>query len=285
MVMKFNIEKIKGRLEGQDKKSSSNNKADFVKPKTAGKHLFRAVPYPHSEDPLSEPFVERSYHYGIGDQFTVACPKNQGNKCHICDYVWDRIKAIPGSDDRSKQLKQPWFKKLPSLRVWLVGKLRGAEDEGTPKFFGIGSREKVPSPNHKKLIEWFADEDTATWLDPDQGIDMELQYEELAPGQKKLFKSDVGLESFNLARKSSKFGEDYKEFMSKIKNIDDIYPVRTTEDTLEILQKWQKLEASQGVDPALVEDDEEGLVVEASPDKSLETTQDALQDKLNKLGL
>lgn len=287
MTMKFNFDKIKERLEGQTKKTGTGkNSADFVKIKTAGKYLFRAIPYPHSSDPLSEPFCERAYHYSIGDEFTVGCPTNNGEKCHICDYVWERIKQLGDN----KEAKMPWFKKLPTMRVWIVGKLRGAEDEDTPKFLSIGTRAKEPSANHKLIISWFGDQDTCNWLDPDQGLDMELFYEEMGAAQKKLFKTDTSLKSLGLARKESKFGADYKEFVAKVKNIDDIYPIRSTDETLAILKKWQQSQASatpaqlEGMD----EDADEGLSVASSntsPNKELETVVDDLQNKLKGLGL
>ena len=74
--MKFDIEKIKRKLDRDKEKADEAKASKFAKKdndissdilakvKEAGDHKFRAVPYIHNEDCTSDPFPERFYHFG-----------------------------------------------------------------------------------------------------------------------------------------------------------------------------------------------------------------------------
>lgn len=241
MTLKVNLDALKDRLDGK-KTDKQDQKSAFLKPKDKGTIKFRATIYPHQADPENSPFAERFYHYQIAGEPVFYCPKlNASEKCHICDYIWTAVKDLP------EKQKTDWYKKLPNGSVYIPGLWRGNEVEG-PKFFKVGTRKDKMSANYEKIYKFFFDEETANWLDPEKGFDLEIDYEEYDSAKSKaLNNAKFGLKDLKLARKPSKFGLEpsYDEFLKQIKNIDEIFSIKTTEDSLSLLKKWN---AQMGAD-------------------------------------
>lgn len=244
MKIKVDPKKLQERLE-QQQQSATRKKYDpkdsiILKPEGPGKLNFRASYYCHNDDPSVEPFVERFYHYGFpGGAFY--CPKkNCGEDCFICDFVWQRLAETKGTDAAKE-----WNKKLPAMCMLVPGLIRGREDEGC-KFFRVGTREDKPSANYKKIYGWFSEDDTAEWIDPDVGYDMELTYETPDEEQSNYLRgAKTILKSIDLARKSTKFGakKEFETFMTQMPNIDEdsLYGKKTTADSLEVLNKFHEI--------------------------------------------
>ncbi len=293
MKIKVDLNKIKDKLKAQDEKNNSRDpkKSDFVTPLEEGKLNFRAFIYPHSEDPSSEPFLERFYHWGLTGTPAVYCPKKNENKeCHICDFVWEQVTASKGN----KEAVKSWARYLPKLNVLIAGKIRGREDEG-PKFLRIGSNERKRSDNHNSLYEWFSDPDTQNWLDSDEGIDIVLTYTKPDAAQSAFLSNAKFVNSkMELARKLTAFGEDYEKFVKEVKNVDEeVYPKKTSEETMHILKEWRKktsersqkqnrgraeeLNTAENTETVVSADDEESVV---TPETTSVTD---LESKLNSL--
>lgn len=247
--IKFNQEAMKAVLESNKKRAQKSRvtieENPILKVEGPGDYNFRATYYPHNEDPAAEPFLTRHYHFGIEGTGIFYCPQeNEGKDCAICDFVWDRMKETKGTD-----AAKMWGSKLPKMRVWIPGKLRGErEDEGW-KFFSFGSRQDKPSRNHDKIMKWFFNPKTESWLSPDDdGIDMIISYEEYEPSKAKMLNASFGLEGVSLDRDSSPFGKEgeFETFMKEIPNIDIVdlpvlssYNRKTSEEAEEALQKWR----------------------------------------------
>lgn len=291
--VKVNIGALREKLNTQDEKAAKRDpkNSDILAPLAVGKINFRAFPYPHSADPSVEPFIERYYHWGIYGRTATYCPKRNENKeCHICNFVWDQVKARKAAGDKAGT--KEWAAFLPKLNVLIAGKIRGREDEG-PKFFRISSDDKKKSDNHKAVYDWFRDEDedVANWMDGDAGFDIVLDY--VAPDAAQsafLRNAKFMLNKMELARKQSAFGEDYDDFLSKVKNIDvDVFPKQSTEETLEILKEWRtkmaerKSKSGQGPDVSQLNSDETETVLgnDDSSDSSKSTEQDDVKSKLD----
>lgn len=243
MTLKVDVDKIKERLKAKSSKSFEKKETDIFRATAPGKYQLRAVIYPHSSDPSSEPFLERHYHFGIPGGGTFYCPaKNENKKCHVCDFIWSKMKENKGQKEAIKK----WSAFLPRLSVLVPVLVRGSEEEGV-KFFRINSSDKQDrrSKNHDKLYEWTIGDDTSTWLDCNNGFDIIATYEEPQPGKASFLGKDVKavLKDLDLARKSTKFGtkEEYENFVGSVKNVDvSLFPRKTTEDTLELLLKWRE---------------------------------------------
>lgn len=292
MNIKIDREKLKKRMEEKKEKAQSRRSRDpkdtvVFKVGEEGKHAFRAVVYPYGSDPSAEPFPERFYHYGLPGG-TFYCPqKNAGEDCHICDFVWEKLKETKGT-----AAAKEWQKKLPSMCMLVPGVARGREEEGC-KFFRVNTREDRPSDSFNKVMSWFLEEDTCQWLDPDEGFDMELSYKEPDESQAKFLNAKFLLSEMNLARKESKFGtkKEYKEFMENIPNLDeDVYPKKTTDDSLAVLEEWHKIlarRATKNGTRSSVSDKSDGTsAVKTESDSKPQTTDpEDVADKLEALGM
>jgi hypothetical protein len=275
MTLKVDVSKIKEKLNKQSSRAGWQQKeSDVFKVTEPGKYNLRAVIYPHSQDPSAEPFLERHYHFGIPGGGTFYCPsKNEGQKCHVCDFIWGKMKENKGNKEAIKK----WSGFLPKLSVLVPVLVRGKESEGV-KFFRINSSDKAGrrSKNHDKLYQWTIDDETSSWLDPSAGFDVVVTYS--APDAAKsafLGNAKAILDNIELARKSTKFGtdEEYNEFISSVKNVDkELFPKKTTEDSMALLLKWREKLAPQAAlevsDDDLNADD--GLSLAGSPPPSTE---------------
>ena len=305
---KPNIKAIMARLEKNKEKSKRREKASvadhpLMRVDGAGKYKFRAAIYPHTDNPSAEPFIIRHYHYRIPGAGTIWCPqKNAGEKCDLCDFVWERMKEAKGDKPRVKH----WADKLPKARVWIAGKIRGREEEG-PKFLTFGTGEDRMSKSHEALYEWFGNEDTEDWMSPEAtatgGFDIEVTYEEYDEAKSAALNgAKFGFAGVELARRESEFGGDYEKFLAEIPNIDDndldilkAYSRKTSADATEALAAWyEKLddkfvkndktseskEADSGSAPAAAKDE-----TSDEPKAPANSSDTRLKDKLSKLGL
>lgn len=324
------INKIKERLEAQSNKGSSRKKDDtkklsiFFKADKPGKIVYRCVAYPHSKDPESEPFAERYYHWNIPGNYAIYCPeKNDGQKCALCDFVWGQMKGLKGTSD--KDAMQEWRDRLPQLQVMVPGKQIGYINEADEffetkddqvkflKFKSSYEKDKdgksKMSESHKALYGFFKDE--PNWLDWKNGVNVEMTYEEPKEAQKKLKFANVAAMmargGLKLARKESEgfeSAEVYNSFVRSIPNLDefDVLAKKTSQDMVDILEKWQKFAAEKATkmmsESKMIETRSEEVVVENEPSRAgkekseakLETLPNAtkmskLQEKLKQLGV
>jgi hypothetical protein len=249
-MMKFDINKIKEKLQADKEKqeSAKSRKAEkditkdiLVKVASAGKHKFRAYPYIYNKNYETDPFPERYYHFGIPGNRVVYCPKkNKNEKCHICDFVWKQLTEMKGTP-----AVKEWREYLPQKRVFIPGEMRGRESEGT-KFFALSTYEDKMSKHHQKISNALQDEDTFDFLDPVNGYDLELHYEETSEEQKKMFfGAKFKFSELNVARTRSPLASDvearWAEIEASFPNVDkDIpkYEEKSEEDTLDVVLKW-----------------------------------------------
>lgn len=246
-MMKFDLNKIKDRLNKEKEQQQSSKKQKditkdiLVKVDKGGYYNFRAVPYIHNQDYLENPFPARFYHFGLPGQSIFYCPqKNEGKKCAVCDFVWDQLKQAKGTPEAKE-----WNKLLAKKRIFIPGIIRGRENEGL-KFFSLSTFEEKMGDHHKKLFKYFQDPKTFNFLDPENGYDLVLTYEDYTEEQqKKFFGAKVGFQELELDRDRTPISEDFEETWAKIEqtmpNVDsDIpkYEMKTYEDSLSVVQNW-----------------------------------------------
>jgi hypothetical protein len=264
MTIKIDTDAIRKRLEQKKEKNARDPKKDLIlKPTEEGTIKFRAVQYPHTDDPSAEPIAERYYHNNIPSHWQpFYCPKaNENEQCFLCDFVWEMVKEHKGTE-ANKQ----WLDRLPQLTLYVPGLVRGREEEG-PKLWRIRSSDRKQSPNHEKLYEWLLTPGTSLFMDPEKGYDILLKYEAVTDEQKKVFPKAKFLPKrtgADLDREQTKFGPGYKEFMELVPNIDDVYPVKNSQDSLTILTQWQ---AKMGMEETPT-DTSDGVVKKATPTTS-----------------
>lgn len=237
MKIVVNPKKIKIRIE--EEKNRANSKKEFdpkdsviLRATKAGKLRARVLPYVHNEDPSSEPFATRAYHYGIpGSPKTMYCPQeNEGKKCEICDFVWGQMKEHKGDKAQVKY----WSQFLPKHNLFIPVWVYDRASEGV-KLFRLTVRKNEESKWKTKIYSFWDDEES--WMDPEEGYDVNISYVDASDDQKKLFNAKIFFENIELARKSTVF-EEYEEALGQIPNLEDVYERKTTEDTVEACRKW-----------------------------------------------
>lgn len=286
-MFKFNAQKVKEHLEevkrkldeaknSKSKKYERNIHEDLIlKVEKSGDYLFRAFPYIHNEDYLFDPFPDRFYHFGIPGVGTVFCPqKNTGGreKCAICDFVWEQMKAEKGNKEEVRR----WSEKLPKRRLFVPGILRDRENEGV-KFLSLSTGDNEPGKHHQKLINWLQKDSTADFLDPVNGLDLILSYEDYDDNKSAALNgAKFGFKEIDLERDRTPISKDpegfWQQVESSLKNIDkDIpgYELKSYEDTLDVLEKWQKALAKKAGAKKPVDEkkDNEGISVVKTSDK------------------
>lgn len=303
-MMKFDLNKIKERIakekEQQDaiknkKKEKDITKDILLKVATGGDHKFRAVPYIHNADYLENPFPARFYHFGLPGQSIFYCPqKNDGEKCAVCDFVWSQMKELKGTEEA-----KVWKGFLPKRRILIPGLVRQRENEGI-KFFCLSTWEEKMSDHHKKLYKYFQDADTFDFLDPENGFDLILTYDEYTAEQsKRFFGAKVGFSDLELARGRSPISsnpqETWSELEANMPNVDvDIpkYEKKTSEDALEVVKNWateqakrdkwnnkgKPVDESKDDDGEVVQNTKEEQVKEEDKPVVVEKTQDKSED-------
>lgn len=131
-------------------------------PKDGSSANIRLLAYPYSSDPQAEPFVELWFHYGVGGNFGILCPKHNpggSGKCVICETVNDLYNSK--DEDNANTAKRI----RAQMRAYAVVVDR-ADSTLTPKFWGFSKT------NYIKLMEYLQDDDYESPLDPLRGNDV-----------------------------------------------------------------------------------------------------------------
>jgi len=272
MKIVVNPKKIKTRIE--EEKNRANSKKEFdpkdsviLRATKAGKLRARVLPYVHNEDPSSEPFATRAYHYGIpGSTKTFYCPQeNEGKKCEICDFVWGEMKASKGNKDQVKY----WSQFLPKHNLFVPVWVYDRANEGV-KLFRLTVRKNEESKWKTKIYSFWDDEES--WMDPEDGYDVNISYVDASDDQKKLFNAKIFFENIELARKSTVF-EEYEKALGMVPNLEDVYERKTTEDTVEACRKWAN---ALGKEIDSDKDMTDGDVVEGGKEEKVEKAEKAV---------
>tara|TARA_B100001094_G_C18130615_1_gene772026 strand:+ start:711 stop:1472 length:762 start_codon:yes stop_codon:yes gene_type:complete len=159
--MALNLDLMKQKMNTLNGKGDSK-KNNFWRPED-GENNIRIVPTADGD-----PFKEKWFHYGVGNQ-SFMCPKrNFGDNCPVCDFgnkLWNE------NTEESKQMAKTMFAKQRFFSPVLV---RGQESEGV-KVWGYGKLA------YQKLLGIVLDPDYGDITDPEDGNDLKLLYGK-APG-------------------------------------------------------------------------------------------------------
>jgi hypothetical protein len=187
----------------------------------------------------------------------VLCPKrNSGEKCPICDLVSQLFNE--GTDSSKEQAMEI----RATARYFTPVIVREhPEYDRKPVVW------TYPPTIYKELIDKVLDPDYGENLnDPEQGFDLKLRYEKengrMYPTQK-----------IDFARKESRLvprGEDYKEILDAIPDINSLYSIPSYEEVKEILNNFlngrineaSEVEDSDGEEKYFSEEDPEQKAID-----------------------
>lgn len=166
----MDINALRAMVQRMNPERKENPHAGIYFKPTEDPTVLRILPNPNSED--NNPFFEVYWHYDIGGERSIACPKHlDGSPCPVCDLADDfRSRSGKGKDD-------PNFKIFLDLqarpRVYAPVVVRGNEDDGV-KLWGF------PGSIFQYLVEKAADPDWGDFTHPVNGRDITVQL--LKPG-------------------------------------------------------------------------------------------------------
>jgi hypothetical protein len=227
----MNINDLKARLSTLNRKTQKQN--DIWKPKD--EHDVRLLPAPKGEDP----FVERAFHWNIGDAVSILCPKvNFGEECAICDYA-DFMKSWKdekGNDKPEKIRKADFevFKKVQAQnKVFVRVVERTAEGISEPKWWGLTQNQAT------QILDVCTDADRLQACDldpgdPEKALDavfstkkaFDLHVSFAKPGEKGNTKSFTSITIKPKFKVSALTGDAKKDaaILEGIKPISEVYP-------------------------------------------------------------
>ena len=244
----MDINELKNRLANLNRRTTKAN--DIWKPKD--EHVVRLMPYQFGDDP----FLELWFHYEVGDNMSILCPKaNFGKDCEICDFcellrAW---KDQDGNDKPEKDRKADFeiFKKIqPKARVFVPMVERGKEGDG-PKFWGV-------TPNQAgDILAVCADGDRLSELgidpknedevrkraiqviiNPDKAYDLTVSFRK--PGEKGNTKSFAQIVIAGKIKPTPLLQDKQaiKGLLQQVKNIKDVYPEVSSAEVSRMMKKF-----------------------------------------------
>lgn len=242
----MSIADIKARLAAAANKTKKEK--DIWKP--SDEHDIRALP--HSFSKGEDPFVELHFHYEIGNEPPILCPKhNFGDDCDICDFC-EQLRAWRDADGEEKKeadRKADWemFKKISAKNCWAFPMVeRDKVNEG--KYSGWCRLNMtnynvllgicVDEENNKEVAESGNQGGTGVLFDPDCAYDLHVSFKKKGEkGNTKTF----NLVEFKEKKKPSALHKDKKvveKILASIKPIYEVYPKRTSEEVSKIFKKF-----------------------------------------------
>jgi len=213
--MALNLDLMKQKMASLSGKGDGK-KNNFWRPQD-GENNIRIVPTADGD-----PFKEKFFHYGVGEQ-SFLCPKrNFGDSCPVCDFgnkLWNE------GTEESKQLAKGMFAKQRFFSPVLV---RGEESEGI-KVWGYGKLA------YQKLLGIVLDPDYGDITDPEDGNDLKLMYGK-QPGAS-YPTTDIRPRPRKSVLCDDAVGGDERcaELLEKVPNLDTVFERRTTEEVQAIL--------------------------------------------------
>jgi len=243
---------IKARLANLNKKTTKN--ADIWKPKD--EHDVRLLKNPFSDDP----FIERAFHWNIGDAREILCPKvNFGDECVICEFA-DTLKGWKddkGRDKPEKNRKADWeiYKKIQAnskVVVPVVERIRGADGKTTQEV-SAAAWWPLTANQAQQVLKVCTDADRLAACDIEPGDDerafdalfntkkaFDLQVSFKKPGEKGNAKSFTMIEIEPKYKPSPLTGNAAKdaELVKGLKHIDEVYPKVPASEVASALKKF-----------------------------------------------
>jgi len=224
-----NLEKLKARLEqiksGQRFPVQEGSQYFFKSKKDGKKTSARIIHYPFSKD---EPFVEAWFYYGIGEGPGVLAPRMLGKP----DPIHDFCKALRSSGE-AKDLELS--KKLFAKQRFFAVVVDREDESNTPKYWSFGIT------LYEALIESLFNSDTAHYLDPKHGIDVDI-WQVKVPG--KMYAET----KFQFKRTDSPLASSQEEIdaiLQRVKPFEELHTVPTAQELQKRLSDWLSFQKNE----------------------------------------
>lgn len=232
--MAIDIEAIRKKLSQVGQKSgSTQNKYKRWKYEKAGTYKLRVIPFKNTEPGV--PFPEKIVYYGIGKggKGMIVSPENEGHKDPIKEF---RIKLFNDAKDLPKaeadELKE-MAKKLQAKTMTCVAVVDRANESAGVQLW---------TPNwtdSQQLMSLFLTE-AGDYTDLSQGRDITLV---VSPGKKRNQRTgeqilEAKIQVSFTAGPAASSDVVLKEWLENMPNLNEYYPITSTEETASRLKDW-----------------------------------------------
>lgn len=254
-----------------------------LQPQSGGQKIFwkpteeetsiRIVPYPHHKD--QNPFIEMFFHYDVGGERSIVCPKEvAGKPCPICELA-DEFKKMGG-----KENWKLYMDLRPKLRTYSPIIIRGRESEGV-FLWGYGVQ------IYEQLVKTAMNKKWGDFTDVESGLDLSVQL--IKKGKAGNEKGQFDKTTIMFDRVNSPLADSKKGITDILKSIpnfiedEEVWKLKTTEELQEIVKKLANIsepsETSDDVEPQ-TKTDSDSEPVSSKPKSS---AGDSLKDRLSAL--
>ncbi|MCK9596340.1 hypothetical protein M0R19_04110 [Candidatus Pacearchaeota archaeon] len=223
-------------------------------PGKAGGDVVRVLPSPDED-----PFKEFYFHYGLGDNAGILCPKrNFDKKCPICEFA---SKLYRESQDKKDDVIFEEAKKLfAKNRFYTAILVRGREDEGA-FIWGFG---KTVYENFLQLV---MNPHYGDITHPETGEDVQVTSKMEG---KKLFPTTT-IMPIPVRTPLLESKDKCKEILDAYPDFSKLFILKTTEEIEEILESYLSPSSEDGLEISPSSEDKP-----STEDKSLTTEEDAI---------
>jgi len=219
------LQKRLAQLSGQNTKKTSS-----WRPVEGTESTVRIISFPNND---GQPFKERWFYYGIGNNSGLLTPNQFGKP----DPIQELITQLRSNENKeSYELAKKLY---PKMRCYAAVVVRGEEDKGV-RLWAFGKTV------YQDLIKLMLDSDYGDITDPDNGFDIKVSCTKPAGG--KMYAET----SLRPRPKSSKLSDDrtqVKSWLDSVPNLDDIYSCKNYTELKNILNAWlEDPDASEGTE-------------------------------------
>lgn len=232
---------VKARLAQLNNKNSK--KSSTWKPKD--EHDVRLLPQKSNADP----FVERLFHYDIGNNPPIICPRNFGDDCPICEAA-DKLRAWKdeNGNDKPENVRKSEFemsKKLSAKPRYFVAMVeRGKEADG-PMYWSITPKVYESLLKICANEDWNADREDAGGVliltSPVAGHDIHVSFQKPNNQDGKGNKTTMFLTEVTERKKPSKLlasAPDVKKLLDAVRPLDELFPPVTTKEVARMFNEF-----------------------------------------------
>lgn len=255
---------VKARLEQMNNKGKKTLEK-LWKPKD--EHTVRLLPQ-HGKD---EPFIEMMFHYEIGNNFQLSCPKNYGEDCCICEFA-DKLRSWKddeGKDKPEHQRKSDFeiFRKLQSKPKYFVAVVERQKDDSGKEVLAGPFFWSVTQKVYTSLLRICANDDWNEGRDDGGGLnilvspssahDILVSYQ---PPGKKGNNTSMFLTVVEERKKPTKLHTDQKEvkrLLDAVPSIDEVVQRKTSSEVSKIFSSYVNSNISEDAAAAVGKTDVE----------------------------
>lgn len=218
--MAINLEALQKKLN-QLSGQNTRKTISWRPPENGEEVTVRLISFPNND---GQPFKERWFYYGVGNNQSLLTPHQFGKPDPIQELI-DKLRA-----DKSENAKDSYelAKKLyPKMRSYAAVVVRGEEDKGV-RLWAFGKTV------YQDLLKLLLDTDYGDITDIDEGYDLKVTCAKL-PGKKY---AETSVRARNKSSVLTNDKSQLKKWLDSIPDLDEMYTLKSYGELEKIVNDW-----------------------------------------------